>query len=200
MSLKPWRAALACAATCILILSATARADTWRLDPAHTSVEFTVRHMMLSNVKGRFDKLSGTVTANGTDPNSVQVNAVIEADSINTRVAKRDSHLRSADFLDVVQYPTITFKSTKVEPVGNGKWKLTGDLTLHGVTKPVVLDVTGPTPPIKDPMGNTRVGASATTTIDRKDFGITWNHALDGGGMLVGDDVSISIEVEAIKQ
>lgn len=134
-----------------------AHADTWKLDPAHTSVEFSVRHMMVSNVKGVFQKIAGTIAANGNDPASVRIDATIDASSIDTRVAKRDDHLKSADFFDVEKYPTITFKSGKAESAGAGKWKLTGDLTLHGVTKPVVLDVDGPTPPIKDPMGNTRL-------------------------------------------
>jgi polyisoprenoid-binding protein YceI len=184
----------------IVAIAAAARADTWNIDPAHTNVEFSVRHMMISNVKGQFEKLSGTVTSNGTDPNSVHMDVVIQADSINTRIDKRDAHLKSPAFLDVEKFPTITFKSTKIEPAGDGKWKLTGDLTLHGVTKPVVLDVVGPTPPIQDPFGKTRAGASATTKINRKDFGIIWNQPMEAGGVLVGDDVAISIEVEAVKQ
>ncbi|MGO9453189.1 MAG: YceI family protein [Candidatus Binataceae bacterium] len=197
---RTWRAISALAALGLLITAAPALADTWNIDPNHTSVEFSVRHMMISNVKGQFEKTSGTITSNGTDPNSVQVNAVIDASSIDTRVDKRDGHLKSPDFLDVAKYPTITFKSTKVEAAGDGKWKLSGDLTLHGVTKPVTLDVDGPTAPIKDPFGKTRVGASATTKINRKDFGLTWNKALETGGVLVGDEISISIDVEAVKQ
>ncbi|HKM99835.1 MAG TPA: YceI family protein [Candidatus Binataceae bacterium] len=197
---RTWRAIPALAALGLLIAAAPSHADTWNIDPAHTSVEFSVRHMMISNVKGQFEKTSGTITSEGTDPSSVQVNAVIDASSIDTRVDKRDGHLKSPDFLDVAKYPTVTFKSTKVEAAGDGKWKLSGDLTLHGVTRPVTLDVEGPTPPIKDPFGKTRVGASATTKINRKDFGLTWNKALEAGGVLVGDEVSISIDVEAIKQ
>ncbi|HUO04867.1 MAG TPA: YceI family protein [Candidatus Binataceae bacterium] len=180
--------------------SLPARADTWQFDPSHTSVEFSIRHMMVSNVKGVFQKTRGTISANGTDPASVKIDATIDATSIDTHVAKRDNHLKSADFLDVEKFPTITFKSTKAEADGQGKWKVAGDLTLHGVTKPVVLEVDGPTPTIKDPMGNTRVGASATTTIKRSDFGIVWNAPLETGGLLIGDEVAVSIDIEAIKK
>ena len=181
-------------------LPVLAQADTWQIDPAHTNVEFTVRHMMISNVKGQFQKTSGTITANGNDPASAKIDATIDASSIDTRVDGRDAHLKSGDFLDVAKFPAITFKSTKVEAAGPGKWKVTGDLTLHGVTKPVVLDVEGAGAPIHDPMGNTRAGASATTTIKRRDFGLTWNKALEAGGVMVGDEVAISIDVEAIKK
>ena len=198
MRLKTRRGSLALALLALVAAAAPARAETWNIDPAHTTVEFSVRHMMISNVKGQFEKLSGTIAANGNDPNSVQISAVIDAASLNTRVEKRDAHLKSPAFLDVDKYPTITFKSTKLEPDGSNKWKVTGDLTLHGVTKPVVLEVET-TAPIKDPSGKTRAGASATTTIDRKDFGVTWNKPMETGGVLVGDDVSIAIEVEAVQ-
>ncbi len=177
-----------------------AHATEYEIDPAHTSVEFSVRHMMISNVRGEFTKTAGTITINGEDPGSLKIEATIDAASVATRVDRRDAHLKSPDFLDVGKYPTITFKSKKVEPAGTGKWKLTGDLTIHGVTKEVVLDVTGPTREITDPMGNKRVGASATTTISRKDFGLTWNKALEAGGVLVGDDVAIQIDVEAVRK
>src|SRR5215831_3591302 len=174
MRLRTWRGSLALAFLGLVTAAAAARADTWNIDPAHTTVEFSVRHMMISNVKGQFEQVSGTIAASGNDPNSVQINAVIEANSINTRVEKRDAHLKSASFLDVDKYPTITFKSTKVEPDGPSRWRVTGNLTLHGVTKPVVLEVETTTP-IKDPSGTARAGASATTKIDRKDFGVLWN-------------------------
>ena len=197
MRLKTWWGLLALAFFCLVAAAAAARAETWNIDPAHTTVEFSVRHMMISNVKGQFEKVSGTIAANGNDLNSVQISAIIDATSINTRVEKRDAHLKSAAFLDVDKYPTITFKSTKVEPEAPNKWKVTGDLTLHGVTKPVVLEVETAAA-IKDPTGKTRVGASATTEIDRKDFGVVWNKPLETGGVLVGDEVSIAIEVEAV--
>ena len=183
-----------------LIAPVLVHADTWQIDPVHTSVEFTVRHMMISNIKGTFEKTSGTVTVEGGDPTTAKIDAVIDASSINTRVERRDADLKSPDFLDVTKYPTITFKSTKVETAGKGKWKVTGDLTLHGVTKPVVLEVEGTGDPIHDPMGNTRAGASATTKINRKDFGLTYNKTLESGGVMVGDEVSITIDVEAIKK
>ena len=198
--MKSWISKTAFALAIAITLPVLAHADTWQIDPAHTNVEFSVRHMMISNVKGQFQKTSGTITINGNDPTSAKIDATIDAASINTRVDKRDAHLKSPAFLDVDKFPTITFKSTKVEAAGPGKWKVTGDLTLHGVTKPVVLDVEGTGTPITDPMGNTRAGASATTKIDRKDFGLVWNQPLETGGVMVGDDVAISIDVEAIKK
>ncbi len=198
--MKTWIARLALIMLLLATAPLAARADTWQIDPAHTSVEFTVRHMMISNVKGQFEKTSGTVTTDGNNPTSAVIDATIDAASVDTRVAKRDAHLKSADFLDVAKYPTITFKSKKVEADGPGKWKVTGELTLHGVTKEVVLEIDGPTPPVKDPMGNMRAGASATTTISRKDFGLTWNKTMESGGVLVGDEVKISIDVEAVKK
>ena len=176
-----------------------ARATDYQIDPSHTAVTFSVRHLMISNVRGEFEKTAGTISVNGTDPSSVKINVTIDASSINTRVDRRDAHLKSPDFLEVDKYPTITFKSTRVEAAGSGKWKVTGDLTLHGVTKEVVLDVTGPTPEITDPMGAKRVGASATASISRKDFGLTWNKALESGGVVVGDEVDIQIDVEAVE-
>jgi polyisoprenoid-binding protein YceI len=198
--MKPWISKTAIAIAIIVALPVLAHADTWQIDPAHTNVEFTVRHMMISNVKGQFQKTSGTITANGTDPASAKIDATIDATSIDTRVDRRDAHLKSPDFLDVAKFPTITFKSTKVEAAGTNKWKVTGDLTIHGVTKPVVLDVEGTGAPIHDPMGNTRAGASATTKIRRGDFGLIWNKALEAGGVMVGDEVAISIDLEAIKK
>jgi len=181
-------------------LSAPTLAATWQIDPAHSNVSFSVRHMMVSNVRGEFTKVSGTVEGDEKTPTQAVINATIDATSINTREAKRDDHLKSADFLDVAKYPTITFKSKRIEPSGTGQFKVTGDLTLHGVTREVVLDVSDVTPPIKDPMGKTRAGAHAATKIDRKDFGINWSKTMDGGGLLVGNDVDISIDVEATTQ
>ena len=198
--MKNWICKMTLAAAIAVATAAAAHADTWQLDPAHTNVQFTVRHLMISNVKGEFEKTTGTITTDGTNPSSVQIEATIDVSSLNTRVAKRDEHLKSPDFFDVAKYPTMTFKSTKVETAGEGKWKVTGDLTLHGVTKPVVLDVDGPTPVIKDPFGMSRVGASATTEINRGDYGLVWNKALEAGGVMVGDEVKISIDVEAIKK
>jgi len=198
--MKSWISKTAIATALLVALPVLANADTWQIDPAHTNVEFSVRHMMISNVKGQFQKTSGTITISGNDPTSAKIDATIDATSINTRVDKRDAHLKSPAFLDVDKFPTISFKSTKVEAAGPGKWKVTGDLTLHGVTKPAVLDVESTGTPVNDPMGNTRAGASATTKIDRKDFGLTWNQPLETGGVMVGDEVAISIDVEAIKK
>jgi polyisoprenoid-binding protein YceI len=184
----------------LIALPVLAHADNWQIDPMHTNVEFTVRHMMISNVKGQFQKTSGTITVDGNDPTSAKIDATIDASSIDTRVERRDADLKSPEFLDVAKYPTITFKSTKVEADGAGKWKVTGDLTLHGVTKPVVLEVESSGTPIHDPMGNTRAGASATTSIKRSDFGLTYNKVLESGGVMVGDEVAISIDLEAIKK
>ena len=176
-----------------------AAAETYEIDPAHTSVQFSIRHLMISNVRGEFTKLSGKATGDVANPTAASVEATIDATSIDTRNEKRDEHLRSPDFLDTAKFPAMTFKSTKVEKAGDA-WKLHGDLTLHGVTKPVVLDVTNVTPPTKDPWGNTRIGAQATTKINRRDFGIAFNKTLDGGGVLVGDEISITIDVEVMKK
>jgi polyisoprenoid-binding protein YceI len=198
--MKNWVSSSLIALALMIAAPLAASADTWQIDPVHTTVEFTVRHMMISNVRGLFTKVAGTITAKDSDPGSVKVKATIDTSSIDTRSADRDADLKSANFLDVAKYPTMTFKSKKIEPAGPGKWKMVGDLTLHGVTKEVTLDVEGPTAPIKDPWGNTRAGASATTKINRKDFGLTWNKALETGGAVVGDEVTVSIDVEAVKK
>ena len=185
----------------LALLAPAAYAATWEIDPAHTSVGFGIRHLMVSTVRGEFTKVSGKAQADDTDYSKAKVEATIDAASINTRVEKRDAHLKSPDFLDVAKYPTITFLSKTVEKAGEGRWKVTGDLTLHGVTRPVTLDVEGPTSAIKDPMtGGLRAGAHATTRINRKDFGIAWNKSLDGGGVVVGEDVDITIDVEALQK
>jgi polyisoprenoid-binding protein YceI len=178
--------------------AALAQTSTWKIDEAHTHSSFTVRHMVISNVRGEFGKTSGTLTLDEKDPTRSKVEATIEAATIDTRVADRDNHLRSPDFFDVAKYPTLTFRSTKVERAGEGKLKVTGDLTMRGVTKPVVLDVTGPTGEVKDPWGNLRRGASATATLNRKDWGLVWNKLLEAGPVL-GDEVKIEIETEMVK-
>jgi polyisoprenoid-binding protein YceI len=174
-------------------------AATWNIDPDHTNVGFKVRHLMVSNVKGTFDKFTGTVDLNEKDITKSKVEVSIDTKSVNTNVVKRDDDLRSANFLDVAKYPVMTFTSKKVAKAGKGRIKVTGDLNLHGVTKEVVLDVEGPTTESKDPWGNIRRGASATTKINRKDFGLTWNKTLETGGVVVGDDVQITLEVEMVK-
>ena len=171
---------------------------TYALDSTHTVVHFTVRHMMVSNVRGEFTKTSGSITFDPQNPTSSSVEATIDVSSIHTRDDQRDGHLKSADFLDVEKFPTITFKSTSVEPGGNGG-KITGDLTIHGVTHPITLEVEGPEPELKDPWGFHRIGGSATGKLSRKEFGLTWNSALEAGGVLVGDEVKITIEFEAVR-
>jgi polyisoprenoid-binding protein YceI len=172
---------------------------TWKLDPAHSHAEFKVKHMMISNVKGSFNGLSGTLTEHTTDATLSSVEASIDVATVNTGDAQRDAHLKSADFFDVEKYPTMTFKSTSVKPNGDGGYNVTGDLSLHGQTRQQTFVVDGPSAPGKDPWGNTRIGLSATAKISRKDFGLNWNAALETGGILVGDDVQITIEAEFIK-
>ena len=172
---------------------------TWKLDPAHSSAEFKVKHMMISNVKGHFTGLSGTLTEHLVDSTLSSAEASIEVSTITTGDPQRDGHLKSADFFDAEKYPTILFRSTRVEPKGEGEYTVSGDITIHGVTKPVTFAVEGPTPPGKDPWGNTRIGLSATTKINRKDFGLNWNAALETGGFLVGEDVQITLDVQFIK-
>jgi polyisoprenoid-binding protein YceI len=189
-------------ATVALALAAGAFAQTarWEIDPAHSNVSFTVRHMMVSNVRGEFTKLAGGIDTVGSDPTTAKVSVTIEAGSVSTREPKRDDHLRSADFFDVAKFPTLTFVSKKIVAAADGRFKMTGDLTIHGVTKEVTFDVDSLTPVMKDPWGGLRAGAHATATIKRKDFGLTWNKALEAGGMLVGDDVNITIDVELVKK
>lgn len=182
-----------------LALPALSSATTWTIDPDHSNVGFKVRHLMVSNVKGSFEKHTGTVDINDKDITKSKVEVSIDTNSINTNVQKRDEHLRSADFFDVAKYPTMTFVSKKVAKAGKDKLKVTGDLTLHGVTKTVVLDVEGPSKESKDPWGNTRKGATATTKINRKDFGLVWNAALETGGVAVGEEITITLEIEMIK-
>jgi polyisoprenoid-binding protein YceI len=172
---------------------------TWKIDPAHSSAEFKVKHMMISNVKGSFSGIIGTLTEDTSNPRLSQVDATIDISTINTGDAQRDEHLKSADFFHHEQHPHMTFHSTRVETKGEGEYAVTGDLTAHGVTKPVVFAVEGPSAPGKDPWGNTRIGLSATTKINRKDFGLTWNATLEAGGILVGEEVQITLEVQLIK-
>jgi polyisoprenoid-binding protein YceI len=174
-------------------------ATTWSIDPAHSSAEFKVKHMMISNVKGKFSGLSGTLTLNEGDVSKSTIEASIPVATINTGDEQRDGHLKSADFFDVEKFPRMSFASVKVVPNGAGESKVVGDITLHGVTKQVTFDVEGPSEPAKDPWGNTRVGLSATAKINRKDYGLVWNTALETGGVLVGDDVTISLDVQFIK-
>jgi polyisoprenoid-binding protein YceI len=179
---------------------ALAQTSRWEVDPVHSNVAFSVRHMMISNVRGVFTKFSGVLEGNSADVGTAKINVTIDATSIDTRETARDKDLMGPNYLDVVKFPTLTFVSKKVETAGEGHVKVTGDLTIHGVTRPVVLDVEGVTPPMKDPWGGTRVGAHATTTINRKDFGLVWNKTLETGGVLVGEDVAITLDVELVKK
>jgi polyisoprenoid-binding protein YceI len=172
---------------------------TWNLDPAHSVAEFKVKHMMIANVKGHFSKVTGVLVRDESDPTKDRIEASIEAASIQTRDEQRDAHLKSADFFHVEKFPNLHFKSTGVKVVGEGELSVEGDLTIHGVTRKVRFVVEGPTPPGKDPWGNTRIGISATTKISRKDFGLTYNAALETGGVLVGDDVTITLDAQFVK-
>jgi polyisoprenoid-binding protein YceI len=172
---------------------------TWNIDPAHTVAEFKVKHMMIANVKGHFSRVSGVLIRDESDTANDRVEATIEAASIETRNEQRDGHLKSPDFFHVEQFPTLHFKSTGIRVVGEEELSVEGDLTIRGVTRKVRFAVEGPTPPAKDPWGNTRIGVSASTKINRKDFGLTWNAALETGGILVGDDVTITLDGQFVK-
>jgi len=191
LTLRPLLVLIAAA---LLPLSAAAQVEPWQIDPPHSAAHFAVRHMGISTVRGSFTKTTGTVQYDPADPAKTVIDVSIDAASVDTRVEARDKDLRSPNFFDVEKYPTITFKSKRVEPEGKGKLKVTGDLTIHGVTKEEVLQVDGPNGPIKDPRGNQHMGASATTQISRKDFGV---NGTPGG---VGDDVLITIDVEMVKR
>ncbi len=172
---------------------------TWSVDPAHATAEFKVKHMMIAHVKGHFSKVTGVLVHDESDPTKSHVEATIEAASIETREPQRDTHVKSADFLHTEKFPTLSFKSTDIKVVGDGELKVQGDLTIRGVTRKMTFAVEGPTPAMKDPWGNTRIAISATTKISRKDFGLTWNAALETGGILVGDEVTITLDVEFMK-
>jgi len=170
---------------------------TWKIDPAHTTVEFSAKHLMITTVKGRFTEIEGSITVNGDSPEAASVEVTMQAASIDTRTEQRDQHLRSADFLDAEKYPTITFKSTKIAG-SKEQFKLTGNLTIHGTTRPVTLDVTHEGE-AKDPWGGQRIGFSATGKIDRREYGLVWNQALETGALLVSNDIKIQIDAQAIR-
>jgi polyisoprenoid-binding protein YceI len=184
------------ASVLFLASAGTALASDWEIDPAHTNAQFSVRHMMVSKVRGQFGKVTGTVNLDDKDVAHSKVQVAIDASTIDTREPKRDEHLKSPDFFDVAKFPRITFTSTKVEQGAKGKLKVTGDLTMHGVTKPVVLAVEPLSAAIKNPWGKTVRATSATATLNRKDWGLTWNKALEAGGVLVGDEIQIQIDAE----
>ncbi len=174
--------------------------DIWQIDTAHSAAQFAVRHMMVSTVRGHFGKIRGTAKFDMADPTKGSVEAEVDVTSIDTREPKRDAHLRNADFFDAEKHPKMNFVSKRIEPAGHGKLKMTGDLTIRGVTKPVVFDVEGPSNPISDPRGGQRIGAQATAKINRQDFGVNWNRALDAGGLAVGNEVTITIDLEMTKR
>jgi polyisoprenoid-binding protein YceI len=193
------RIAVASAIVLLTSVSALAQTSTWNIDPAHSTAQFTVRHLAISNVTGNFTKVTGSVVLNEKDITQSQVSAGIDVSSVDTRVEARDKDLKSPHFFDVEKYPTIEFKSKRIVSAG-GKLQVTGDLTIHGTTREVTLDVDGPTPELSDPWGNSRRGISATTTINRKDFNLVYNNVLKTGEAVVGDNVKIQIDAEMVKQ
>lgn len=172
---------------------------TYQIDPSHSSANFSIKHMMIAKVHGGFEKISGQLVYNSADLSKSNIAVSIDAASINTREPQRDAHLKSADFFDVEKYPTLNFKSTRIEKSGDDL-KVIGDLTIHGVTRSVTLDIETPSEEMKDPWGNIKMAASGSTKIKRKDFGLTWNAALEAGGFLVGDDVTINLDIQFVKQ
>jgi len=187
------RLALTLISALALAASAAAQTGSWQIDPMHSSAQFSVRHLGVSTVRGAFTKVSGSAKFDAADPSKTSLDATIEASSVDTRVEMRDNDLRSPNFLEVQKYPTITFHAKQTKSAGSGKLQIIGDLTIHGVTKEVTLDVDGPSAPIKDPWGNQRIGASASTKINRKDFGV------NGAPGVVGDDITITIDAELIQ-
>jgi len=183
-----------------LPLPAGAATSTWQIDPQHSSAQFAVRHLGLSTVRGAFSKLSGKMVLDDQEIRNSSVEVTIDVNTVDTREPDRDKDLRSERFFDVAHFPTMTFKSKKVEQVAPGKLRVTGDLTIRGTTREVTLDVDGPTTPVKDPWGNQRLAATATTKINRQDYGVKWNAKLDNGGVVVGDDVNITLDVEMIQK
>jgi len=179
-------------------LPASAGTTIYQIDPRHSSAEFGVKHLMISTVRGEFHGVTGTVIVDDANVANSSVNVIIDAATVDTREPDRDKHLKSDAFFDVAKYPTITFKSTKIEKNADGSLKITGDLTIRGVTKAAVLTANAPKAPIKDPWGLQRTAASGSTKINRQDFGVSWNQNLDGGGVVVGDEVTITLDVEMI--
>jgi polyisoprenoid-binding protein YceI len=186
-----------CAIFALALQPAVAQ-STWAIDPAHSAAQFQVKHLMISTVRGEFGKISGTIQFDGSNYATIQAEASIEVTSINTREPKRDDHLRSADFFDAATYPKITFKSKRVEKISGNKFSLIGDLTMRGVTKEVALSVEA-SPIVKGMNGESRIGAQATTRVNRQDYGIKWNRSLDAGGVVVGDEVPITLDLEIMK-
>jgi polyisoprenoid-binding protein YceI len=198
MKLSVSRMVVALGLAGMLSLPAFAGTTTWQIDPKHSSAQFAVTHLMISTVRGEFHQVNGTIVIDDADISRSSVNVTIDASTVDTREPDRDKHLMSSDFFDVAKYPTMTFKSARVEPAAPGKLKVTGDLTIRGVTKQVVLEVTAPKPAIKDPWGLQRTAVSGSAKVNRQDFGVAWNKTLDAGGVVVGDDVNITLDVEMV--
>ena len=190
------RIAITAGLAAALSLPAAAATSTWQIDPAHSAAQFAVKHLAISTVRGAFTSVKGTVQFDDKDITKSSVDVTIDVNSVDTRQPDRDKDLRSDHFFDAEHFPAITFKSKRVEQVSPGKLKINGDLTIHGITKEVVLDVDGPTAPVKDPWGNQRMAINATTKINRQDFGVKWNATMDNGGVVVGDEVTITIDAE----
>ena len=184
----------------LLIVAGALPAQEWQIDSAHSSVQFAVRHMMVATVRGSFGKINGKVRWDPANPSAASVEAQVEAASIDTRGPKRDAHLRSPDFFDAEKFPVMTFRSTSITPAGPGRYKMAGELTIRGVTRPVVFDVEGPAQPVRGMGGELRTGATATARINRKDFGMTWNRVLDTGGVAVGEEVTITVDVALVQR
>jgi polyisoprenoid-binding protein YceI len=183
-------------ALAVLLFAAPALAVELQVDPAHSTATFAIKHMMVSTVHGNFGKVTGTINHDPKDPTKSVANIQIDPASLDTRVEKRDAHLKSADFFDVQKCPEMTFKSTKIEKAGEKKYKVTGDLTMHCMTKPVTLDVEGLNGPVKGPKGASLYAATATGKLNRKDFGLNWNQAIESGGVVVGDEVQLTVDLE----
>jgi len=183
-----------------LALSAGLAAQDWEIDSAHSAAQFSIRHMMVATVRGHFGKLTGTARWDPANPSTASVQAQVDVASIDTREPKRDAHLKSPDFFDVQKYPTMSFRSRRLSPAGEGRWSLEGDLTIRGVTRPVTFQVEGLGQPLQGPGGSLRTGATATARINRKDFGMSWNRVLDAGGVAVGEEVTITVDVELVRR
>jgi polyisoprenoid-binding protein YceI len=192
------RIVVGAALAAVVSVPSFASATTYQIDPKHTDAQFAVTHLMISTVRGEFHGITGTVVYDDSDVSKSSVKVSIDATTVDTREPDRDKHLKSADFFDVANHPTMTFSSTKVEPAGAGKLRVTGDLTIRGNTRKAVLEVTLPKAPIKDPWGLQRSAVNATTKINRQDFGVAWNKTLDSGGVVVGDSVDINLDVEMV--
>src|SRR5713101_991717 len=194
------RAAVTAGLAAVLSLSAAGAASNWEIDPQHSSAQFAVRHLAISTVRGAFSSVKGTVQLDDKDVTKSTVDVIIDVSTVDTREPDRDKDLRSERLFDVAHYPTMTFKSKKVEQIAPGRLKVTGDLTIRGVTKEVVLDVEGPTGPIKDPRGNPRMAVTATNKLNRQDYGVKWNVTLDSGGVMIGDEVAVTIDAEMVNK